>query len=70
MNSQDYTMNFENLTDAVACYELVKLPVAGQSYFAGFRYADNGQKVRIFARQHLAAPNTFTFSERYEDICK
>jgi hypothetical protein len=60
----DYPMTFENFTDAVACYDLVKLPVAGQNYYKGYRYDDNGQKVAIFARQHLSSLNVFTFSER------
>ena len=60
----DYTMTFENFTDAVACYDLVKIPVAGQNYFKGYRFDDNGVKVPLFARQHVLTPNVFTFSER------
>ncbi len=68
MNSHDYTMTFENASQAIELYSLVRLPVAGQAYYGGYRYADDGRKIRVFARQHLGARNCFTFSERFEDM--
>jgi hypothetical protein len=67
MTTHDYTMTFEAASEAIELYQLVRLPVKGQAYYAGYRYADNGRKVRLFARQHLGAGNRFTFSERLED---
>jgi hypothetical protein len=67
MAAFDYTMTFETPCEAVALYDLKRLPVAGQRYYVGSRYADDGRKIRVFARQHVANGARFTFSERAED---
>ena len=63
----DYTMTFETMSEAIACYDLKRLPVQGQSYYAGTRFADDGRKIRVFARKHYGNVARFTFSERMED---
>ncbi len=69
--TNDWTHTFENADERDAYLaDYRRLPVAGKAYFAGFRYADNGDKIRVFARQHVACVNRFTFSERWEDAAR
>jgi hypothetical protein len=59
----DYTMEFETLSEAIDAYDLKRLPVQNQEYFSGFRYDDDGRKVKLFARKHFGNRAKFTFSE-------
>lgn len=59
----DYTMYFETVSEAIDGYNLKRLPVKGQAFYAGHRYADDGKKVKIFARKHFGNRAMFTFSE-------
>jgi len=70
MFTENYTISFETLSDAIAAYDLKRLPVQGQAYYAGFRYADDGSKVKLFARKHFGNSCIFTFSERAEDMAR
>jgi hypothetical protein len=59
----DYTLEFATVSEAVEGYGLKRLPVNGQDYYAGYRYDDDGRKVKLFARKHYGNRAKFTFSE-------
>lgn len=63
MATYDYTIEFETLSEAISGYDLKRLPVKGQEYYAGHRYDDDGRKVKLFARKHFGNRALFTFSE-------
>ncbi len=63
MATYDYTVEFETLSEAISGYDLKRLPVKGQEYYAGYRYDDDGRKVKLFARKHFGNRARFTFSE-------
>lgn len=70
MFTENYTVHFDSLSQAIELYDLKPLPVQGQAYYAGARYADDGSKVKLFARKHLGGGCVFTFSERSEDAAR
>ena len=60
---ETFTITFDKVSDAIALYDLRKLPTACNSRWVGMTFSDCGKKIKIFATQHFCDRSTFTFSE-------
>lgn len=63
MTNATYTITFEAPSEAFMLFDLRFIAVSGGKRYVGHKYTDDGRKIRIFAEQHLANPNTFTITE-------
>jgi hypothetical protein len=60
---ETFTITFDKVSDAIALYDLRKLPTPCRLRWVGVAFSDSGKMIKIFATQHFGDPSTFTFSE-------